>query len=147
MLISSPHGALKWTLDMSTDPKRGSCKDHVGGGGESENGGRAQVGGSETWTYGMLEEYPLIQAVLILGLAIWTICPTHWGGAFHKPTRPLENWPEIAPQQKKYHPWKIYGLEDVFVSFQKWLFLGMVFPGCTLQGTIAPSKNFIFKRR
>ena len=58
------HLLATWSFEMDLGyvhrPKNGgSCKDHVRGG-ESENGGRAQVGGSETWTYGMLEEYPLI---------------------------------------------------------------------------------------
>ena len=67
-------------------------------------------------------------------------------GSFINQKRPLKIG-RNCPQQKKYTPLEFSGLEDVFVSFQKWLFFCMFFRGCTLQGTIAPSKNLILKSR
>jgi len=115
--------------------------------------------GSET--YGMLEEYPLIQAVFILGSAIWSdldlgsssICPTHWGGSVLECFRAEQssksqgsfiNQQDLlkigrdCPQQKKYHPWKIYGLEDVYISFQQ---MAIFWYLCEISGGVYPSRE------
>ena len=116
--------------------------------------------GSET--YGMLEEYPLIQAVLILGLASWSdldlgsssICPTHWWGSVleqsslpnHRDSFINQQGPlkigRDCPNKRNIHPWKFMVWKMYLSPFKHGYFWYL----CEIAGAYPPWNDRSFQK-